>query len=114
MSKLFRGLKDYFYVQKEEKHFKMTNLGVGCDFFGNDLTNSNAFATNFSLCEKQCVNTFGCTHFTWNFHTNNCWLKEGRVRPNDVVYSNEAVCGIRKDLWLLNKIKWNEMSTRFG
>ncbi len=80
-----------------------------CDFFGNDLTNSITYATHFSLCEKQCVNTFGSTHFTWNFHTKNC-----RLSSNDVVYSNEAACGIRKDLWLLKKIKWSEMSTRFG
>ena len=80
---------------------------MGCDFFGNDL--KSTWKKDFFDCEKKCELTNKCTHFTWNFQTNKCWMKEGRVIPHDAVYMESAVCGIRKDLWLKYKKKWTEM-----
>jgi hypothetical protein len=93
-----------FYLAR---NFYKVNHGIKCDFFGNDLKSTRR--ANFADCEKKCELTSECTHFTWNLLTSICWMKEGRVFPSDAVYTENSMCGMRRDLWILYKKRWDKM-----
>ena len=71
-----------------------TKWASACDFTNSDLSNKQVASTN---CAQTCVNTQGCTHFSWtSFNGGTCWMKSGSVSQSDAVYNgnNAIVCGI--------------------
>lgn len=61
---------------------------------GNDLSNSRVPGDQ---CGGVCVNTSGCTHFTWtNYNGGTCWMKKGTVSKSDAIYTGDKnmVCGV--------------------
>ena len=70
-----------------------------CDFFNNDLANANVAAP---LCGPRCLQTPGCTHYTWNLYNGGtCWMKSGLVKRSDAFYvaQSDFVCGINPIVW---------------
>jgi hypothetical protein len=66
----------------------------GCDWNNNDIGSAQVKGED---CGGRCLNTEGCTHFTWNATINGdtCFLKSGSVQPDDAfTISDEGVrCG---------------------
>ena len=65
-----------------------------CDFKGGDLSNAEIRGED---CGRRCINTPGCTHFTWtNWNGGTCWMKSGSVTKSDAFFTgdNSMVCGI--------------------
>ena len=69
-----------------------------CDFPGNDLSHTHQPNTG-AHCSGTCANTEGCTHFTWNGHTELCMMKSGSVSKSDAIYYDDksVVCGVITD-----------------
>ena len=65
---------------------------LGCDWTGQDFS---SFATTSSACGPLCLNTTGCTHFTWA-PVGMCILKKNVVSISSAItVSNQTqVCGI--------------------
>ncbi|CAF3409652.1 unnamed protein product [Rotaria sp. Silwood1] len=86
------------------------NWAMACDFHGKDLSKVQ---TTAELCGSKCVETQGCTHFTWARHNGGtCWMKTGAVCQKDAFATNDPtmVCGIRDDGQEKNRnltIQWN-------
>ena len=65
----------------------------GCDFFGDDLLKLIDVSGAVS-CGFLCVGTAGCTHFTFNSETRDCWVKRKRGGADEARRSNGiAACG---------------------
>ena len=70
------------------------NWANGCDFDNHDLSNAQIPGAE---CGQKCVDTDGCTHFTWTtYNGGTCWMKTGSVTKADAVATNDQsyVCGI--------------------
>ncbi len=69
------------------------NWALGCDFYGNDLTNA---LVKSSDCGGKCAQTTGCTHFTWTpYNGGTCWMKKGPVTQSNAVTADSSyVCGV--------------------
>ena len=70
------------------------NWAFGCDFNDNDLSNVQIRGED---CGQKCVDTDGCTHFTWTtYNGGTCWMKSGSVSQGDAKETNDnsMVCGI--------------------
>ncbi|CAF1113111.1 unnamed protein product [Rotaria sordida] len=73
------------------------NWAMSCDFYGNDLSNVQIKP---ELCGGKCVETLGCTHFTWTqWNGGTCWMKKGPVSKANAVSTNDptTVCGVTND-----------------
>ena len=66
---------------------------MGCDFFGNDLSNVQIRGED---CGQKCATTLGCTHFTWsNYRRGTCWMKYGLVSKFDALAApRDFICGV--------------------
>ena len=65
-----------------------------CDFKGGDIGKAQIRGED---CGGKCVDTSGCTHFTWTtFNGGTCWMKGGSVSKSDAVDTGDQsmVCGI--------------------
>ncbi|CAF3259932.1 unnamed protein product [Rotaria sp. Silwood2] len=70
------------------------NWAMSCDFRGSDLSNVQV-ASN--LCGGKCVETQGCTHFTWTqYNGGTCWMKYGIVSKSDAFATTDTtmICGV--------------------
>ena len=64
---------------------------MNCDFPGDDLSSS---LVPGSACSSVCMQTGGCTHFTWtNYQNGTCWMKKNTVVISNAIYKANAVCG---------------------
>jgi hypothetical protein len=67
---------------------------LGCDFFGNDLSNVNSKGED---CSNICKKTYKCTHYTWtDYNGGTCWMKTGSIDKINAIKKsmNGFVCGI--------------------
>ena len=74
------------------------NWAFGCDFDDNDLSNVQIRGED---CGQKCVDTDGCTHFTWTtYNGGTCWMKSGSVSQGDAKETNDnsMVCGITSSI----------------
>jgi hypothetical protein len=75
--------------------WKGNNWAFACDFEGDDLVNVQIKGDD---CGQRCVDTAGCTHFTWtDFNGGTCWLKSYQgVKKEYAKYmtSGTYVCGV--------------------
>jgi len=85
-------------IFKDQINWKIGDAGViwafNCDFKNNIF--KQAYIRG-EKCGRRCVETKGCTHFSWTRHNKGtCWLKSGSVKTSDAYYSNVdgIVCGI--------------------
>ena len=65
-----------------------------CDFTNSDMGNKQVSGNN---CAQTCVNTQGCTHFSWtSYNGGTCWMKSGSVSKSNAIYNgnNDMICGI--------------------
>ena len=72
------------------------NWAFGCDFDDHDLSNAQISGAE---CGQKCVDTDGCTHFTWTtYNGGTCWMKSGSVTEADAFETNDHTytCGIIK------------------
>ena len=98
-SVLFTILISYFSIVNGQINWQSgsptgTQWAFACDFKNSDLSNKQAASSN---CAQTCVNTQGCTHFTWSSYNNGtCWMKSGNVSQSNAVYNgnNSMICGI--------------------
>ena len=69
----------------------------GCDFQNHNLY-SYALILSLSDCLDTCIETYFCTHYTFDSYTGKCWLKGGNVKITDSIQflSKNLVCGIVK------------------
>ena len=70
------------------------NWALACDFVGNDISNA---LTRGEDCSTKCINTQGCTHYTWTtWNKGTCWMKKGPVSRNNAIYTGDQtmVCGV--------------------
>ncbi|RNA10692.1 SCP-like extracellular [Brachionus plicatilis] len=90
----------YFFLEEvvainwNYDHANKLNWALGCDFNENNLKN---VLSKGEQCGPKCVQTPGCTHFTWtNFRDGTCWMKKGPVAKSNAFVLNHsgAVCGI--------------------
>ncbi|CAF3843698.1 unnamed protein product [Rotaria sp. Silwood1] len=73
------------------------NWAMACDFNNNDLSNVR-IAPN--LCGPKCVDTPGCTHFTWTqWNGGTCWMKKGPISKSNAFSTTDQtmVCGVVTD-----------------
>ena len=74
--------------------WKGDNWATGCEFRGNDLM---SVQTSSEQCGSRCVNTEGCTHFTWTTRNGGtCYMKSGGISQADAVNTGDStqICGI--------------------
>ena len=67
---------------------------LACDFTNNDLSSARVSSEK---CGGTCINTNGCTHFTWtDYLGGTCWMKKNGASQNDAKFTNNynSVCGI--------------------
>ena len=65
---------------------------LNCDFYDNDLSSAKVPGAE---CSNKCVQTSGCTHFSWNsYEGGTCWMKKGLVSKSDAFYKANTVCGL--------------------
>ena len=79
---------------KEEINWQDGDWAMACDFEGNDLSNAKTIG---ALCKTKCLDTWGCTHYTWtNYNGGTCWMKKGPVNKADAIFTGDyqAVCGL--------------------
>jgi len=65
-----------------------------CDFKDQDLSTAQVRGEK---CGKKCIETKGCTHFSWTtFNNGTCRMKWGEVTKNDAIINadREGACGI--------------------
>jgi oxalate decarboxylase/phosphoglucose isomerase-like protein (cupin superfamily) len=67
---------------------------VGCDWNNNDMGSAEVRGED---CGGKCLNTNGCTHFTWtSFNGGTCWMKKGSVQPGSALKTDQSmVCGYK-------------------
>ena len=68
---------------------------LGCDWNNNDMGSAQVSGEK---CGGTCLNTNGCTHFTWtNYKGGTCWMKRGSVQPSNALTTRDQsmVCGYR-------------------
>ncbi|CAF1262363.1 unnamed protein product [Adineta ricciae] len=73
------------------------NVGTGCDFVNNDLSNAR---TSSEDCFQRCNQTISCTHFTWTtWNGGTCWMKKGIVYKGDAFSTMDSsiICGVLYD-----------------
>lgn len=73
------------------------NIGIGCDFVNNDLSNAR---TSSEDCFQRCNQTISCTHFTWTiWNGGTCWMKKGIVYKGDAFSTTDSsiICGVLHD-----------------
>ncbi|CAF3678835.1 unnamed protein product [Rotaria sp. Silwood1] len=81
-----------------------------CDFHGNNLSQVEIPP---ELCGPTCLQTKGCTHYTWTtLNGGTCWMKKGNISKADAFPTNDTtmVCGINKDGREgvpISNIQWN-------
>ena len=68
---------------------------TGCDFSGGDIANQQITGVNYpDVCGNLCLNTAGCTSFTWNGNNGICFLKNLNPLPNpNLGYGSNVACG---------------------
>ena len=71
----------------------------GCDFSGDDIANQQITGVNYpDVCGNLCLNTAGCTSFTWNGKNGICFLKNFKPLPNpNLGFGNNVACGFIVD-----------------
>lgn len=68
---------------------------MDCDFRENNLKNVRSKGEE---CSQRCLETSGCTHYTWNnYNDGTCWMKKGQVSKEKAFSANGVVCGINGD-----------------
>lgn len=68
---------------------------MNCDFHENNLKNVQSKGEE---CSQRCLETAGCTHFSWNdYNGGTCWMKTGKVTKENAFYANGVVCGINNN-----------------
>lgn len=70
------------------------NWAFACDFRKDSFSNEQIQGED---CGGRCVQTVGCTHFTWTTHNEGtCWMKTGNVSKENAFETRDLsmVCGI--------------------
>jgi hypothetical protein len=86
-----------------EINWNGNNWALGCDFRGNDLTNTQVSGEQ---CGGQCAQTPGCTHWAWTtLNKGTCYMKSGDVSQSRVLSTgdNSRSCGVLNP-WDMAKI----------
>ena len=94
--------------------FDGLNWSIGCDFQGNDIEHLSN--TRFEDCEPRCIDTPGCTHFTWM--SDICVLKTGQVFVQDAFPTyDDMICGYVenvgggkacRNMWDISESEYND------
>ena len=81
----------FSFANAENIIWETEGWASGCKFINRDMSSVQVPANK---CGPRCVETSGCTHFTWSSGT--CYLKNGDVCRNDAVSTDDptGVCGI--------------------
>ena len=68
---------------------------LACDFSNNDMGSAQVSGEK---CGMTCINTQGCTHFSWNnYNGGTCWMKKlSTIQKSNAIFNNnyDMVCGI--------------------
>ena len=67
---------------------------ANCDFPQRDIPHSDIAAPKLADCQTACSKNAKCTHFTYNFATKFCYLKNADASFKEVP-TEEGICGLK-------------------
>lgn len=82
------------YASRQELKW-IDNVAFGCNFTTNE--NLKTIKTSQDDCQKNCISTYGCSHFVWSDNQGGtCSMKKNAVSAHSVIASSaqNSFCGI--------------------